>query len=91
MKDGGHPIREAMSTLTGPGATHLSERFPIPGAVVAERLGMSRETALTVGHALAGITAHAKGVRLGIYAPPSNARARPQARDLCGLRRPEGR
>ncbi len=39
-------------------------------AVVAERLGMPRETALTVGRALAGITAHAKGVRLGIYAPP---------------------
>lgn len=39
-------------------------------AVVAERLGMPRDTALTVGHALAGITAHAKGVRLGIYAPP---------------------
>lgn len=39
-------------------------------AVVAERLGMPRETALTAGHALAGITAHAKGVRLGIYEPP---------------------
>lgn len=39
-------------------------------AVVAERLGMPHETALTVGHALAGITAHSKGVRLGIYAPP---------------------
>ena len=38
-------------------------------AVVAERLGMPRDTALTVGHTLAGITAHAKGVRLGIYAP----------------------
>ncbi|MGE5666735.1 MAG: hypothetical protein ACM338_00925 [Betaproteobacteria bacterium] len=39
-------------------------------AVVAERLGMPRETALTVGQALAGVTAHSKGVRLGIYAPP---------------------
>ncbi len=37
---------------------------------MAERLGMPHETALTVGHALAGITAHAKGVRLGIYAQP---------------------
>ncbi|MHB8494395.1 MAG: hypothetical protein ACYDDG_07460 [Casimicrobiaceae bacterium] len=36
---------------------------------MAERLGMPHETALTVGHALAGITAHAKGVRLGICAP----------------------
>ncbi|HXR91942.1 MAG TPA: hypothetical protein VN750_16850 [Steroidobacteraceae bacterium] len=39
-------------------------------AVVAERLGMSRETALTIGQTLAGITAHAKGARLGIYAQP---------------------
>jgi hypothetical protein len=40
-------------------------------AVVAERLGMPREAALTVGQVLAGLTAHAKGVRLGIYAPTS--------------------
>jgi hypothetical protein len=39
-------------------------------AVAAERLGMPREAALTVGQALAGLTAHSKGVRLGIYAPP---------------------
>ncbi|MEP7367481.1 MAG: hypothetical protein ABI972_29830 [Acidobacteriota bacterium] len=39
-------------------------------AVVAERLGMPRETALTAGQALAGLTAHSKGVRLGIYAAP---------------------
>jgi hypothetical protein len=38
-------------------------------AVVAERLGSSWETALTVGQAVAGMTAHAKGVRLGIYGP----------------------
>ena len=39
-------------------------------AVVAERLGSSWDTALTVGQAVAGMTAHAKGVRLGIYAQP---------------------
>jgi hypothetical protein len=39
-------------------------------AVVAERLGVPRDTALTVGQALAGLTAYSKGVRLGIYAPP---------------------
>jgi hypothetical protein len=50
-------------------------------AVVAERLGMSRETALTVGQALAGITAHAKGVRLGIYAPPGE-----RPREAAGAR-----
>src|SRR5512134_3475921 len=37
-------------------------------AVVAERLGWPVETALTCGQAVAGMTAHAKGVRLGIYA-----------------------
>ncbi len=40
-------------------------------AVVAERLGSPWETALTVGQAVAGMTAHAKGVRLGIYAQPT--------------------
>jgi hypothetical protein len=39
-------------------------------AVVAERLGLPRDTALTIGQALAGLTAYSKGVRLGIYAPP---------------------
>jgi len=44
---------------------------------------MSRETALTVGQALAGITAHAKGVRLGIYAPPGERPREPaSARSL---------
>jgi hypothetical protein len=38
-------------------------------AVVAERLGSPWDTALTCGQAVAGMTAHAKGVRLGIYAP----------------------
>ena len=32
---------------------------------------MPREAALTVGQALAGLTAYSKGVRLGIYAPPA--------------------
>ena len=38
-------------------------------AVVAERLGFERDEALTLGRALAGLTAHAKGVRLGIFEP----------------------
>lgn len=50
-------------------------------SVVAERLGMPRDAALTVGHTLAGITAHAKGVRLGIYAAPGE-RPREAARPL---------
>jgi hypothetical protein len=39
-------------------------------AVAAERMGMAPDTALTVGQTLAGLAAHAKGVRLGIYAAP---------------------
>lgn len=35
--------------------------------VVAERIGLSRTTALTVGQAVAGYAAQAKGTRLGIY------------------------
>ena len=46
------------------------------GSVVAQRLGMPRETALTVGQALAGINAYSKGVRLGTYTP---AEERPHA------------
>ena len=38
-------------------------------AVVAERLGFDRPTALTLGQAVAGMSAHAKGVSLGIIEP----------------------
>jgi hypothetical protein len=38
-------------------------------AVVAERLGFDPDEALTLGRAVAGLTAHAKGVRLGIIEP----------------------
>ena len=40
-------------------------------AVVAERLGFDRPTALTLGQAVAGLSAHAKGVALGIIEPTS--------------------
>lgn len=36
-------------------------------AVVAERLGYDRETALTLGKAVAGLNAQSKGRKLGIY------------------------
>jgi len=39
------------------------------GAVVAERLGFRPEEALTLGKALAGLGAQAKGRALGIYQP----------------------
>ena len=38
-------------------------------AVVAERLGFNHDEALTLGKAVAGLNAYAKGVRLGIYEP----------------------
>ncbi len=38
-------------------------------AVVAERLGFDRGEALTLGRAVAGLNAHAKGARLGLVAP----------------------
>src|SRR3954453_1914826 len=38
-------------------------------AVVAERLGFDRATALTLGQAVAGLSAYAKGVPLGIIEP----------------------
>ena len=38
-------------------------------SVVAERLGFDRATALTLGQAVAGLSAYAKGVSLGIIEP----------------------
>ena len=39
------------------------------GVVVAERLGYNHDEALTLGKAVAGLTAQSKGQRLGIYSP----------------------
>jgi len=41
--------------------------------VVAERLGFERAEALTLAKAVAGLTAHKKGTRLGIYEPTPKA------------------
>jgi hypothetical protein len=52
-------------------------------AVVAERLGFDRKEALSLGKAVAGLTAQSKGRRLGIFTPsPAVVRkAREQKRD----------
>jgi hypothetical protein len=42
-------------------------------AVVAERLGHPRDTALTLGRAVAGLNAQSKGRRLGIFEPAAPA------------------
>jgi hypothetical protein len=48
-------------------------------AVVARRLGFEWPTALSLGKAVAGLTAQTKGRRLGIYGPPKLAEgARPK-------------
>jgi hypothetical protein len=50
-------------------------------AVVAERLGFDRNTALTLGQAVAGLSAYAKGVSLGIIEPQPDL-VRERARQL---------
>jgi len=48
-------------------------------AVVAERLGFDRDEALTLGKAVAGLTAQSKGQRLGIFTPSPEAVRRQRA------------
>jgi hypothetical protein len=57
------------------------------GAVVAETLGYDEETALTLGKAIAGQSAHAKGRRLGVYAetPEEVETRRARARAKAGV------
>src|SRR5881394_345047 len=72
-------------------------------AVVAERLGFDRKEALSLGKAVAGLTAQSKGRRLGIFTPSPEAvrKVREQKRDkeffveICGrsvpaINTPEG-
>lgn len=61
-------------------------------AVVAERLGYGREEALSLGKAVAGLTAQSKGRRLGIYKPGKDKGRKPAGTtrgeqfwvELCG-------
>jgi hypothetical protein len=61
-------------------------------ATVAERLGFDRDEALSLGKAVAGLTAQSKGRHLGIYKPVpqaiKEARARKRGEEffvgLCG-------
>jgi hypothetical protein len=54
-------------------------------AVVAERLGHDPDAALTLGKAVAGLNAQAKGRRLGIYEEPLD-----QPEEAAQRRRPTG-
>jgi len=49
--------------------------------VVAERLGFSRDEALTLGKAVAGLNAQSKGRRLGIFHPSKEEPARARERE----------
>jgi hypothetical protein len=61
-------------------------------SVVAERLGFDEDEAMSLGKAVAGLTAQSKGQRLGIYKPVprevKKARARKQGEEfyieICG-------
>jgi hypothetical protein len=53
-------------------------------AVVAERLGFDREAALSLGKALAGLNAQAKGRSLGIFKPAESPEGRPPGKAKPG-------
>src|SRR5260370_13511617 len=75
--------------------TILINRAPVLtlwATTVAERLGFDRDEALSLGKAVAGLTAQSKGRRLGIYKPVpqevKKARARKRGEEflieICG-------
>jgi len=67
------PPRSARHSLTINRAPVLT----LWAAVVAERLGFRRDEALTLGRAVAGLNAYAKGRSLGIFRPkPKDVRER---------------
>lgn len=70
-------------------ASLLVNRAPVLtlwAAIVAERLGHPRATALTLGKAVAGLNAQSKGRRLGIYEEPP---PRPAAGARKAARKPK--
>jgi hypothetical protein len=69
------------------GETMLINRAPVLAlwaAVVAERLGFSRDEALSLGKAVTALNAQSKGQRLGIY---EKREARGERREARGERR----
>ena len=69
--------------MTAP--TILINRAPVLtlwAATVAERLGFNRDEALSLGNAVAGLNAQAKGRRLGIYKPAPQEIKKARARKL---------
>jgi hypothetical protein len=71
-----------------PSQTIQVNRAPVMtlwAAVVAERLGHDPDAALTLGKAVAGLNAQAKGRRLGLYDEPPD-----QPEETAARRRPRG-
>lgn len=78
----------------------MTNRAPVLtlwASVVAEALGFGREAALSLGKAVAGLNAQAKGRSLGIYGPPRLEKGKPPKNvglgeefwvELCGRRIP---
>src|ERR1700675_1438421 len=67
-----------------PGRKVTINRAPVLtlwAAVVAEHLGFDHAEALTLGRAVAGLNAYAKGVKLGIY-EPAPATVKKQRKEL---------
>jgi hypothetical protein len=82
-----------------PGRNILINRAPVLtlwATTVAERLGFDQDEALSLGNAVAGLTAQSKGRRLGIYKPVlqevKKARARKRREEylieICGRQVP---
>ena len=66
--------------MTGTLSINRAPVLTLWAAVVAERLGYSRDEALTLGRAVAGMNAQAKAVHLGLREPtPPGERARKRA------------
>jgi hypothetical protein len=58
--------------MSGKARTIQVNRAPVLtlwASIVAERMGFDGDEALTLGRAVAGLNAYAKGVRLGLFAP----------------------
>ena len=71
-----------------PTATLLVNRAPVLtlwAAIVAQRLGHGRATALTLGKAVAGLNAQSKGRRLGIFEAPRSKKPPPSKRKMVLL------
>lgn len=72
------------------GKTVTVNRAPVLtlwATVVAERLGYDWDAALTLGKAVAGYTAQAKGRRLGIYQPSKEKdKKKPQKGEEFGIK-----